>query len=58
MPKEIVTTTKTGKIKKPPKPPKPPFDISTVSGLSIINLATDGDIEFISNGTNFIEKKL
>lgn len=58
VPKEIVTTTKTGKIKKPPKPPKPPFDISTVSGLSIINLATDGDIEFISNGTNFIEKKL
>ena len=49
------TTTKTGKAKKPPKPP---FDISIVPNISIVNIAVDGSVEFISNGSNFVEKKL
>ena len=54
IPKEIDITTKTGRIKKPSKPP---FDISSVPDISIINLATDGEVEFISDGLNFTEKK-
>jgi beta-lactamase superfamily II metal-dependent hydrolase len=46
------TSVKTSKL------PKIPFSISVVPGLSIINLATDGDIEFISDGASFIEKRL
>jgi beta-lactamase superfamily II metal-dependent hydrolase len=52
------TTTKTGKIKKPPKPAKPPFDISTMPDISITNLAVDGDVEFISSGSTFVEKNI
>jgi beta-lactamase superfamily II metal-dependent hydrolase len=54
----IATTTKTGKIKKQSKPPKPPFDISTMPDISITNLAIDGDVEFISDGSTFIEKNI
>jgi len=39
-------------------PKKPPFDISSVSNLSVANLTVDVDVEFISDGSIFSEKKL
>ncbi|MEI6057912.1 MAG: hypothetical protein WCQ60_02990 [bacterium] len=38
------------------KPKKPPFSIFNVSALHIINLATDGTVEFISDGAKVMRK--
>ncbi len=48
--------TSSTRIKNTPK--KPPFDISSLSNLSVINLTTDGNVEFISDGSVFSVKKL
>jgi hypothetical protein len=43
---------------KQKKPAKAPFAISSVTGLSITNLAEEGDTEFISNGHDFSKNQL